>query len=52
MVNDKYCPICSRWIAPINENEVEIGEHDGFIYVHDDIDHEDDDLEALENGIQ
>lgn len=52
MANDQYCPICSRWVAPINEKEVDAGEHDGFIYVHDDIDHEDEDLEALENGIQ
>ncbi len=39
MENDKYCPICARWITPINEEEAENGEHDGFIYVHDEIDH-------------
>lgn len=47
-----YCPICGRLIAPENKTEVESGEHDGFIYVHDAIDHGDDDIEALENGIQ
>ncbi len=38
----KYCPFCKRDIEPINIEEVESGEHDGFIYVHDDIEHDDD----------
>ena len=48
----KYCPACGRDITPMNIAEVESGEHDGFIYVHDDIDHSDDDLTALEMGVQ
>ncbi len=47
----KYCPICGRHIMPDNVDEVRAGEHDGFIYVHDDIDHSDSDLEAMERGV-
>jgi hypothetical protein len=47
-----YCPICQRFISPDNQHEVETGEHEGFIYVHDDIAHGDEDIEALENGVQ
>jgi len=32
--------------------DVASGSHKGFIYVHDDIEHDDDDIVALENGIQ
>ena len=49
---EKYCPVCARNIIPSNIEEVRRGEHDGFIYVHDDIDHADSDIEALEKGIQ
>ena len=38
----QYCPFCKRDIEPANVEEVESGEHDGFIYVHDDIKHDDD----------
>ena len=48
----KYCPVCGRDITPMNIAEVESGEHDSFIYVHDDIDHSDEDLTALEMGMQ
>jgi hypothetical protein len=51
-MTDVYCPICERFIRPENIAEVEFGEHEGFIYVHDDIAHGDDDIEALENGVQ
>ena len=49
---DKYCPVCGRNITPSNIAEVESGEHDGLIYVHDDIDHSNEDLTALEVGVQ
>lgn len=49
---DKYCPVCSRTIRPSNLQEVADGDHDGFIYVHDDIPHDDDDLSALNRGMQ
>ena len=52
MNNEIYCPICKRYITPENQEEVDSGEHEGFIYVHDDIAHGDDDIEALENGVQ
>lgn len=48
----KYCPICQKVLIPINIDEVANGEDDGFIYVHDDIDHEESDIDALMNGIQ
>jgi hypothetical protein len=50
-LTDIYCPICQRVIVPSNLEEVEDGKHDGYIYVHDDVVHEDDDLEALSKGI-
>lgn len=46
-----YWPVCQRVIYAENVEEVKSGEHDGFLYVHDDVPHDDDDLEALENGI-
>ena len=51
-MTDVYCPICARLIEPENRAEVESLEHEGFIYVHDDIAHGDDDISALENGVQ
>lgn len=47
-----YCPICNRVLVAANYNEVDSGEHDGYIYVHEDITHLDIDLDALETGIQ
>lgn len=52
MSNAIYCPVCGRDIEPENLDEVELGEHDGFIYVHDDIEHGEDDLSALLSGVQ
>jgi hypothetical protein len=49
---DLYCPVCGRDITPSNIDEFESGEHDGLIYVHDEIDHGDEDLTALEVGVQ
>lgn len=40
--NAKYCPFCQRNIEPCNTDEYESGEHDGLIYVHDDVAHDDD----------
>ena len=41
----EYCPICQR--------EIEAEESEGiYIFIHDDIIHADEDLEALEYGIQ
>ena len=49
---EKYCPICARVIVAENIEEVESGEHDGYLFVHDDIVHDDDDIDALANGVQ
>lgn len=48
---EMYCPICQKNLYPTNIEEVIEGEHDGFIYLHDDIDHEESDIDALFNGI-
>ena len=37
----KYCTHCKRVIEPSNKVEVELGEHDGYIYVHDAVAHPD-----------
>ena len=50
--SEKYCPICGRTIVAVNIEDVESGEHDGYLFVHDDIVHDDDDIDALENGVQ
>ena len=47
-----YCPVCGRTIIASNLEEVNSGEHDGYLFVHDDIAHTDDDLKALERGVQ
>ena len=46
-----YCPVCGKTIEPDNVREVESGEDDSFIYIHDNITHYDSDLIALENGL-
>jgi hypothetical protein len=46
-----YCPICGKNITACNIEEVENGLHDGYIFIHDDIDHSDSDLEAMDSGI-
>lgn len=50
-MSEIYCPICQRTLTATNKEEVESGEHDGFIFVHDDIDHKESDIDALINGI-
>lgn len=51
METEQYCPICSRTITADNINEVESGEHDGYIFIHDDVPHSDSDVEALSTSI-
>jgi len=46
-----YCPICGRDIEASNREEVELGIHDSYLFVHDDVAHEEIDIEALANGI-
>ena len=48
----QYCPVCGRDIEPCNVKEVESGEHSGYIFLHDDVIHTEDDLEALQAGVQ
>lgn len=46
-----YCPVCECDLEPVNQPEVDNGEHDGLIYIHKDKPHYDSDIEALEYGI-
>jgi hypothetical protein len=48
----QYCPVCGRTIEASNREEVKSGEHEGYLFVHDDIVHDDSDIEALERGVQ
>ena len=50
--DEVYCPVCGRHLVAINPAEVERGEDDGYIYVHDGVPHTDCDMEALERGLQ
>lgn len=47
-----YCPVCGRVLRAVNIGEVESGEHDGYIFVHDEVPHGPDDARALYYGIQ
>ena len=47
-----YCPVCGKNISASNIEEVERGEHVGYIFIHDRIDHEESDIDALQNGVQ
>ena len=46
-----YCPICGRDIEASNREEVKLGMDDSYMFVHDDVAHEEIDIEALANGI-
>ena len=50
--SEMYCHICQCIIVADNIEEVESGEHEGYLFIHDDIPHEEYDIEALINGIQ
>ena len=47
-----YCPICARVIVAENAEEVENGDDDGYFFIHDDVVHDDDDIDALANVVQ
>lgn len=46
-----YCPVCGRNVFAANTAEVEAGEHESYIFVHDNIVHTRDEVEALGYGI-
>lgn len=47
-----YCPVCGRHLPAANAEEVEAGEVDGAVYVHDAVVHTETDIRALEAGVQ
>jgi len=49
---EQYCPVCRTVVLACNIEEVESGEHEGYVFVHRNIIHNDDDLMALSVGIQ
>jgi len=51
-MDEIYCPICERWISAHNKEAVANGDEKCWIYVHENKLHSDDDIEALENGVQ
>ena len=46
-----YCPVCGKILEATNFAEVMYKEHENFIYVHDNVPHSDNDLKALEKGV-
>lgn len=52
MKGSLYCPVCGRTLTAINTDDVESGEASGYVFVHDEIPHSDEDMAALERGIQ
>ena len=49
---EQYCPICERVVHAMNKEEVKKGIDIGYIYVHDDIIHTQDEVNALRYGVQ
>ena len=47
-MHEIYCGICDKHLKPSNLDEVYSGENDAFLYIHDDIDHEEDKLKKVE----
>lgn len=47
-----YCPICAMVLQPINFYEVEHGIHLGYIHRHLNVEHFEEDIVALQVGIQ
>jgi hypothetical protein len=46
-----YCPVCERALFAANALEVEEGEDESYIFIHDNITHSESDMVALGNGI-
>lgn len=52
MKNTIYCPVCRKNIEPDEFLNDESSDGLALVYVHDDIDHDDNDIAALSIGIQ
>lgn len=48
---EQYCPLCERLLTAINIKEVGDGSNFGYLFVHDDVFHDDDAIEAIDNGV-
>ena len=47
-----YCPICQKHLEPEDLGDITNYQHTGKIYLHEDVEHSDEDMEALSYGIQ
>jgi len=47
-----YCPVCWKVLYAINDLEVDCGKHDYYIFVHDDIEHSESGIVALDKLMQ
>ena len=47
-----YCPICEKTIEASNLEDITNFQHTGMIFLHEDVFHSDEDMEALSYGIQ
>ena len=47
-----YCPVCGKMLEAVNIEDVENGDDDGYLFVHDEIVHTDSDLDALNTVLQ
>jgi len=47
-----YCPVCQSLLTASNKSEVDRGVHEGYIFVHNNVEHTEEDLQALYRGIQ
>lgn len=47
-----YCPVCGRWVDPEWADRYDASMIGEVIYLHDEIDHDDDDIDAFILGVQ
>lgn len=46
-----YCPVCGRTLIAEGPEEHGLSDDDGLVFVHDDVPHDESDMQALFNGI-
>lgn len=47
----QYCPLCRRWLEAVNIEDVKKGRANSYVFVHDNVIHEPEDVIALAYGI-
>ena len=51
MEGEMYCPVCGETLTAENIVEVKNKTHDGFIFIHKDVPHSEEEIAALEHGV-